>query len=826
MAPESMKRGSALGPNRTLQRRRPVAFPPSRISAEESEWLAHRHFAVIVDAGSSGSRLMIYSWRDVDRERTLRIEKNMPLNVLPVVEKGTWEGSKRAWQVKVEPGLSSFAGHVQDLRSYLEDLFSHAQSIVPPYAWSQTPVHVLATAGMRMLAPEVRQSILQETCQVLHSLPFSTKETEHADDTDTACGGQVRVISGEEEGLFGWIAINYLMDGFGSLPADLPADDVASMSGRTTYGFLDMGGASTQIAFEPSAEALSVPNNTHPEASTPLQKDLFDINFRLLDASVVKHQVFVTTFLGFGTNAARSRYLEALTSAHHSSSPVLDPCLPKNLRIGNEHGGDVVGTGSFSECLALQQPLLDRDAECTRPPCLFHGVHVPTIDFTSNQFIGVSEYWYSAHDVFDLGGAYDYSTYQKAAQDFCAEEWTTLEAKLSQKHYKEQVTLSRLQMQCFKAAWITTVLHEGLHLPRLGEGDARWNETDETHELPNKVSNKNLFQSINDVRGVSVSWALGKAILEASERIPDEPCESCNSLAQAASPASLTDALVGRPPMPSALTMGTLFLFLVVGLVALAWRVSRRRDPRAWTPLPTNDTVRDKSAEVPHAVVGEDGWNDATDANEHVPLHTRRMMRRKQTHKIERNMFSNMIHGTAAYAKHHFKRFVRPKSVRSKREPEPSLSVRIVPDRLQDQSTEQLARDGYPRVPTPWASALVRDAPSSPHTPVLSPARSSSPMSSGRISRTVSPLYEVRSDYAAPVRTPRSASGVVASGSLYASRPPSRGPSPMLLESRRPSLVTTSPHPPHLSPVDTRMRSPIDLSSSHGSPTRASAEAE
>ena len=44
------------------------------------------------------------------------------------------------------------------------------------------------------------------------------------------CGSSVRIISGEEEGLFGWISVNYLLDGFGS-----------SSSDRSTYGFLDMG---------------------------------------------------------------------------------------------------------------------------------------------------------------------------------------------------------------------------------------------------------------------------------------------------------------------------------------------------------------------------------------------------------------------------------------------------------------------------------------------------------------------------------------------------------------------------------------------------------
>ena len=794
-----------------LQKRKPIIFPPSGQSAEEAEWQAHRHYAVIVDAGSSGSRLMVYSWRDVERERSVRVEKNMPLDVLPVVEKGTWEGSQRPWQVKLEPGLSSFAGRVDDVRVYLEELFSHVQSVVPPDAWARTPIHVLATAGMRMLEPTARKAILQETCRVLHTLPFAVRNSTATEDADSACGGQVRVISGEEEGLFGWIAINYLMDGFRSLPADGVRDEATeTMNGTTTYGFLDMGGASTQIAFEPSAEALAVSDATGTEASTPLQKDLFDVHFRRLDASTVKHQVFVTTFLGFGTNAARTRYLASLAEAHGLAAPMQDPCLPKNLRISHEEVGDVVGTGSFSQCLALQQPLLDREAECARPPCLFHGVHVPAIDFTSNQFIGVSEYWYSSHDVFDLGGAYDYTTYQQAAQKFCAEEWTTLEAKLSQKHYKEQVTLSRLQMQCFKAAWVITVLHEGLRLPRLGEGDARWNATDETHDLPDKASDKNLFQSINDVRGVSVSWALGKAILEASAHIPDAPCTTCTADAAAlpiGAPGSAAPTLGSAWSAAAVWPPCFVLLAVVCGLV---WRWRTRADRTAWTPLPTNDTSRDKPLD---GAAAEDAWVDTGDALERVPLRTRRSLRRKQARKARRSALSAMVHDTAAYAQHQFKRFVRggPPVPPSKRDAEPALSVRVVPCRLHDQQPEQLTRDGYPRVPAPWASALVREHSSSPHTPVFSPSQPSTPLGSGRVSRAVSPIGDARCDTPSAPRTPyATSSAAVASGSRFASRPPSRGPSPMMLESRRPSLVTTASLPTHLFPVDTRMRSPID----------------
>lgn len=70
--------------------------PPTSSDA----WLAARRFGIVIDAGSSGSRLQIYSWKDP--QSVLEEHGDAVRNVLPRVDKGVQFGED--WVKKVEPG--------------------------------------------------------------------------------------------------------------------------------------------------------------------------------------------------------------------------------------------------------------------------------------------------------------------------------------------------------------------------------------------------------------------------------------------------------------------------------------------------------------------------------------------------------------------------------------------------------------------------------------------------------------------------------------------------------------------------------------------------
>lgn len=424
--------------------------------------------------------------------------------------------TKKKWTKKIKPGIATF-GPTPDLvgSDYLEHLFQHAVDIIPKHEVPNTPIFLLATAGMRLLPDAQRSALLAEVCAYAReSTQFQLPE----------CDLHIQVIPGETEGLYGWIAANYLLGGF-----DHP-ESHAHGKGHHTYGFLDMGGASAQIAFAPNATEAE----RHAE-------DLKLLRLRTIDGTSSEYRVFVTTWLEYGANEARRRYVEALIEATDISitKELPDPCLPTGLTVTKtgdviisgspeDRGKEVylVGTGNFAECLRQTFPLLDKAAPCPDPPCLLHGVHVPAIDFDVNHFVGVSEYWHTTHQVFEMGHAdkaYDFNTYQHRVNEFCSQDWSAISEGVMGHKWGDTVVESTAVEVCFKASWLINMLHDGIGIPRAGLEDTHRGDHNGTSELLDAVKDEGYlapFQAVNKIDNTEVSWTLGKMVLYASSQIP------------------------------------------------------------------------------------------------------------------------------------------------------------------------------------------------------------------------------------------------------------------------------------------------------------------
>lgn len=469
---------------------------------------AYNDYIIVIDAGSSGSRLNVYQYDKQSGSQRLQFQnRNSTLDTshLPEII------SNKDWNIKVTGGVSSYidSKYEELWRNHLEPLVRKAETVIPSDKQPSTPVFFLATAGMRLLPDLQQQHILKQVCGLL-----STRTNFYIPE----CNSHVKVIDGATEGLYGWLALNYLL---GTTKNYQLATGLNSMpqneQNMPSFGFMDMGGASAQIAFAPSSKEAK----KHAE-------DLYRIVLRSTDGINHEWDVFVSTWLGFGANEARKRLTELLISSNPDHDIIFDACTPAGLSFpsGSSNSSTIIkGDGNFNKCFLNLFPLLNKHLPCDDDPCLFNGVHVPQFDFNRDKFVGVSEYWHTANDIFDMQGRYDFVELNKKAKHFCSLSWDQI-LENSRLGYYKNVPETYLQTACFKVTWIMTILHEGFGIPNIKNkrNDVLLLE-DEMDDVAVQLAKRNIndflspFQSATSVDGNELTWSLGRAVLYTSSQV-------------------------------------------------------------------------------------------------------------------------------------------------------------------------------------------------------------------------------------------------------------------------------------------------------------------
>uniref|UniRef100_A0A8C7UMP3 nucleoside-triphosphate phosphatase n=1 Tax=Oncorhynchus mykiss TaxID=8022 RepID=A0A8C7UMP3_ONCMY len=407
------------------------------------------NYGLVVDCGSSGSRVFVYCWprHNGNPHDLLDIRQMRDQHRKPVV-------------MKIKPGISALAKTPEKASDYIHPLLSFAARNIPKHKHQETPLYILCTAGMRVL-PDSQQEALLEDLRTDIPVRFNFLFSD----------SHVEVISGKQEGVYAWIGINFVLGKFNHVDSD---QQEALVRTRTT-GVLDMGGVSTQIAYEvPKTVSFASPQQEE------VAKNLL-AEFNLgCDAHRTEHvyRVYVSTFLGFGGNAARQRYEESIVMntltknkllgqhvGETGESPLLDPCLPSDLQ--DEVGPatqklHLLGTGDFDHCRQLLQPFLNHTNETH---CSLNGIYQPPIDYPNSQFYGFSEFYYCTEDVLRMGGDFNSSKYASAAKSYCATQWRTLKERFDSGLYGSHADVHRLKYQCFKSAWMYEVFHTGFSFP-------------------------------------------------------------------------------------------------------------------------------------------------------------------------------------------------------------------------------------------------------------------------------------------------------------------------------------------------------------------------
>jgi len=89
-------------------------------------------FAVVVDAGSSGSRVRVYRWPTPARGARVAVQA---------------PGVEEVFNKKIEPGLSAHAADLARVSDDIQTVLRYGAEHVPGPQQRTTPVYILATAG-------------------------------------------------------------------------------------------------------------------------------------------------------------------------------------------------------------------------------------------------------------------------------------------------------------------------------------------------------------------------------------------------------------------------------------------------------------------------------------------------------------------------------------------------------------------------------------------------------------------------------------------------------------------------------------------------------
>ncbi|XP_068159286.1 ectonucleoside triphosphate diphosphohydrolase 5 isoform X2 [Drosophila tropicalis] len=323
-------------------------------------------YAAIIDAGSTGSRVLAY-----------KFNRSFLDNKLVLYEELFKER---------KPGLSSFADNPSEGAHSIKLLLDEARAFIPKEHWSSTPLVLKATAGLRLLPASKAENLLNAVRDLFAKSEFSV-------DMDA-----VEIMDGTDEGIFSWFTVNFLL---------------GRLSKTNQAAALDLGGGSTQVTFSPT---------------DPDQVPVYDKFMHEVVTSSKKINVFTHSYLGLGLMAARHAVFTHGYGKEDTiiESACVNPIIANrtwtygNVQYKVSGKGDAADIKSSSE-----QPVVDFEA-CLE---LVKSKVMPLVKpkpFTLKQHtVAAFSYYFERAIESGLvdplaGGETTVEAYRKKAQEICA----------------------------------------------------------------------------------------------------------------------------------------------------------------------------------------------------------------------------------------------------------------------------------------------------------------------------------------------------------------------------------------------------------------------
>ncbi|NXE96067.1 ENTP8 diphosphohydrolase, partial [Menura novaehollandiae] len=256
-----------------------------------------------------------------------------------------------------------------------------------------------------------------------------------------------RILTGSEEGSFGWITVNYLLE---TLVKFSFAEKWEHPQDAEVLGALDLGGASTQITFQPGVAV--------EDRNTSVFFRLYGTNYSLYSHS----------YLCYGQTQALKMLLAALHQ-DSLSGQISHPCYPRgyqeNVTVAELYDSPcvrapstaspasvltVTGTGNPAACGTAVQRLFNFSCGA-QWPCGFNGVYQPPV---RGQFFAFAGFYYTFHFL-NLTTQQSLSHVNTTVLSFCRRNWTEVRA------LRRAARICYLHTYCSVAIYILTLLLDG-----------------------------------------------------------------------------------------------------------------------------------------------------------------------------------------------------------------------------------------------------------------------------------------------------------------------------------------------------------------------------
>ncbi|KAJ3598097.1 hypothetical protein NHX12_001611 [Muraenolepis orangiensis] len=459
------------------------------IAVIQDRWREKEYkYGIVVDSGSSRSSVYLYSWPGDKQNQTGVVTQVINCRV----------AGKGISDMKVEEkaDLASW----ESFRVCMKNISRE----IPAHKHQTTPLYLGATAGMRLLHETDQKrsdEILQSLREFLGAQPFKFEDAS--------------ILTGQEEGLYGWVTANYLKGNF--LERNL-WNTLVRPSGAQTVGSMDLGGASTQLAF-------AVDRELKGEDYLPIRLYGYDYN------------IYSHSYLCYGKNEAEKQILDSIIQASTDLSYILNPCYPEGFNV-TLRASDIynspctkrpanltsdqefffVGAPDTDKCGQRVRTLFDFQ-KCTQEDCSFNGVQQPPV---KGAFMAYAGFFFTARALL-LNGSSELDQFNSSLREFCHTHWSNLQVS------RPWISARYLRTYCYSAHYVFTLLAHGYKF--------------------NSDSWKHItFQE--KIKNTSVGWSLGY-MLGMSNSIPSEAMEVL--------------------PMSSPLFAGLIFLFSALIIVTVVF---------------------------------------------------------------------------------------------------------------------------------------------------------------------------------------------------------------------------------------------------------------